>query len=157
MPLEIRFSKIRVLRQRGFTFIELMVASLITSVVAGGTFMALATAARLSVAQSSPAIGEAMGFAQESVERPRNHVAADDMGWFTSRVGSWQDDALSATPTGSESINQPPVKQAERRYCVVPADCDGVGPTDDCYRVEVRVCWNGTTISNCPAPGTPCP
>lgn len=136
---------------------ELMVASLITSVAVGGTFMAIVTASRLSRAQSTSQIGEAMGFAQESVELPRNHVATDDT-WFADQAGVWQDDPLPGAATGTESINQPAAgNPAARRYCVIPDDCDGDGSTGDCYRMEVRLCWTGANPANCPAPGGACP
>lgn len=145
-----RFLKSGARRELGFSFIELMAASLITSVVAGGTFMAIATAARLTSTQASPQVGEAMGFAQESVEKPRNHVATDDP-WFGISPGSWQDDPVSP-PVGSESINQV-ANPAERRVCVVEEDCGGDG-NNDCFRVKVKVCWKGNTAANCPAIGS---
>lgn len=116
--------------------------------------MAISTAARLSTNQASPQVGEAMGFAQETVEKPRNHVAVDDT-WFNDNAdGVWHDEPLPVAATGTESINQPPANAAERRYCVVPEDCDGVDGVGDCFRVEVQVCWNGTF---CHATTDPCP
>ncbi|MBI4340650.1 MAG: prepilin-type N-terminal cleavage/methylation domain-containing protein [Candidatus Omnitrophica bacterium] len=138
--------------QRGMTFIELMVASVISAAVAGGTLATMITAARLSTGKVSPDVGEAVALGQETIERPRNHVAADDLGWFASRTGSWQDDDVALPPpTSSESILQPP--GAERRRCITPVDDDLDGRTDY-YKVQVVVCWDGTTA--CPGVGTAC-
>ena len=137
--------------QQGMTFIELMVASVISAAVAGGTLAAMVTAARLSNAKASPQVGEAAMWAEQSIEQPRNHVAADDLNWFTSRAGTWQDNPPLPGPTSSESILQPP--GAQRRQCITPVDEDRNGTTDY-YAVQVRVCWDNT--ATCPAPGTPC-
>lgn len=138
--------------ERGMTFAELMVASVIAAAVAGGTLSAMVTAARLSLVKASPQIGEATAYSQQAIEPPRNHVAWDDF-WLLLPAdggigdGTWLDVSLPP-PTSSESILQPP--GAERRRCVMPVDEDGDNQTDY-YQVQVRVCWDGTA---CPAVGS---
>jgi hypothetical protein len=124
-----------------------LAASLIASVVAGGTMMAFVTAARISRQQSSPLASEANGFAQQTLEGIRNKVA-DDSTWLSSRAGlGWVDDPMGGAG-GTESIT---TLSPKRCYRVTPEDCDGVGGTaNDCYAVNVAVCWND--LASCPCP-----
>ena len=153
-------------RLKGFTLVEVLAASLIGSVVAGGTFMALATAARIARQQDGAANAEASFLAQQTVERFRNRIAArpaDQLPWpmpnaetnvnDNSWLGTWQDDPPTLTRDPNSITSSP---GAERRYCVIKADCNADGDTtdpDDCYRIQVKVCWNGTP---CPEVGTGC-
>ena len=128
----------------GFTLIEVMVASAISAVVAGGTMMAFVTAARMVRAQNSPGMAEASGFAQQTLERLRNRVAADDT-FFTAQAGpTWWDDPLPVPGAGTNSESILWEVPTSRKYRVTAEDCDGVvaGPPD-CYAVAVKVCWNG--------------
>ena len=141
---------------RGFTLVEMLVSSLIASVVAGGTMMAYVTAARITRQQNSSNTTEASLFAQETIERFRNRIAArlptEEVPWPGANVGTWQDDPLPVDGGGSDSILQTPGR-ATRVYCVMKVDCNGNGTVtdpDDCYGVQVKVCWNGT---QCPTPG----
>ena len=150
--------------QKGFTLIEVMIASVITSLVAAVTLMAFVAAARMNKAQNNPQNAEAADYAQQTVERFRSNIACRQPGdpagqWFDANCGStlpvgWQDDPLPAVnTTGNRSFLAAGNLPAARRYCVTaanPADCT-VG---DCYAIQVRVCWNGTA---CPAIGAPCP
>jgi len=137
-------------RADGFTLLEVLAASIVASVVAGGMLMAYMAAARMLPPTSTEDSLEAGEFAQQTLEGIRNHVATDD-NYFAMRAGAgWQDDVLPA-PSSSQSILN---AGAERRFCVVAADCDGVGGTGDCYAVSVKLCWDGTS---CPAAGTACP
>ena len=125
----------------GFTFLELMVASVCSAVIGGGTLMAFITAARISSAQLTPAVIEANGLAMQGIERYRNRVAQDDS-WLATQVGlGWQTDAPPGG-AGSESM------QAGARRCFrVTNACGGL-----CYQVQTQVCW--ATIAsppcNCP-------
>ena len=142
-------------REQGFTLAEVLVASVITAVVAGGTATAFVAAARMTRAQSNPGTAEASVYARETAERFRNRMACDG-GWFTADAActptpaipvSWTADPLpSPTAAGSESV----LKTGARRcYRITPAECDGVPPSGDCLGVEVRVCWNND-FTNCP-------
>ena len=123
--------------QRGVTLTEVLVASAITSMVAGGTLTAFVTAARIQQATNGPRTVEASGYAQQWLEALRNRVAADDA-FFSSKAGlGWQDD-------------DPATGIVKRLYRVEAKDCDGDGIVAgageaDCYAVTVKVCWNQPT------------
>ena len=142
------------LGREGFTLIEVLVASLISAVVAGGTLTAFVTAARLARQASSPASLEAAAYAQQTLEEYRNMIACDSA-WFDSAnctvsaglPSVWTNEPLPAG--GTESI-QNLGGGAKRCYRVNSADCDGNGTTGDCFQVEVVVCWNDFTGCPCP-------
>ena len=137
---------------RGFTLMEILAASVIASVVAGGTLAAYVAAARMTRAQSNTGNAEAAVYARETAERFRDMIACDG-NWFTADAacaptpampGGWTADPLPAAG-GTQSIL---VTGARRCYRVVPQDCDG-GGAGDCFQVDVRVCWNNK-FANCP-------
>lgn len=135
----------------GFTLVEVLVASVIASVIAGGTMMAFVTAARINRTQSNPDMAEASGYAQQTVERFRNLVANDAIwaGWIALNAdGAWHDDTLPGGG-GTESIQQPAGTGAKRCYRVTPEDADGDGTTDS-YAVSAKVCWKDLTGCPCP-------
>jgi type II secretory pathway pseudopilin PulG len=143
-------------RAAGFTMVEALVASVIVAVVAGGTMMSLVTAARISRAQSSPGISEATGYARETTEKFRNHIACGPP-WFDAACNpllpvGWQADPLPGA-AGSESILN---TGAARWYRVSAQDCDGNAAPGDCFQMEVKVCWNnepaGFGAGQCPGP-----
>ena len=137
---------------KGFTLIEVMIASLIATVVAAGTLMANVTAARIVRAESHTMYAEASAYAQQTTEQFRNMVACGEGQpgeWFDiatcNPIGvplGWTNDALPAG--GSESLTQYP--NAKRCYRVTPTNCSGV---NDCLQVEVSVCWNDLTGCPC--------
>lgn len=134
---------------RGFTLIEVLVASVLATVVAGGTMMAYITAARIARGPSSQSYAEAFGYAQQTAERFRNLVADDAAytAWLAASAGpAWHTDVLPASG-GTESVI---ALGARRCYRVTPLDCDGVGGAGDCHNVEVKVCWNDLTGCPCP-------
>ena len=152
---------------QGFTFIELMMASVIATVIAGGTMAAFVTAAKIMREQDVGAYAEANGYAVQAAEQFRNKVGCAQTG----ELNAWFDGSPACAPTGNipstwttaplpsgggttETIQN---DNAVRKYCVVPADCDGVGGVGDCLTVYVKVCWNGTVPGTCPADGAPCP
>lgn len=149
-------------RANGFTLTEVLIAAVIGAVVAWGTASAFLAAARMMRAKNNSTLAEAASYAQQTLERNRNLIACGAP-WFDPTTCAptlptgWQDDAFleadDITPYagGTESILNPP--GAERRYCVTPADCDLASGPGDCFKVEVRVCWNGTA---CPAVGGSC-
>ena len=128
--------------------VEVLVASVVASVVAGGTMMAFVTAARMMQAQDNPKFAEANDCAAQTIERFRNRVAADDT-WLNDQVAlGWQADALtdavSGCGGGSESI-QSVGAGAKRCYRVTPEpSC-----APQCYRLEVKLCWDDTTPCLC--------
>jgi len=135
-------------RPGGYTLVEVVVASFLASVVAGGTMMAFVTAARMTQRQGDVRFAEASGLAQQTVEKFRNYVEAGQP-WLTSKapLGWCLDQLPSSVVAGTESI----LKMSARRcYRVTPEDCDGVGGPGDCYALQVAVCWKD--LSTCPAP-----
>ena len=132
-------------RQRGFTLLEVLVASAIMSVAAGGTMVAFIAAGRMMRAQSHPDTAEAVGYAQETMETLRDNIACQPP-WFdaactpTLPVG-WQADPLP----GPASTNTILAAAARRCYRVTQQNCAAAG---DCFAVEVRMCWND--VANCP-------
>lgn len=136
---------------KGFTLIEVMIASLIATVVAAGTLMANVAAARIVRAESHTMYAEASAYAQQTTEQFRNMVACGEGNpgeWFdiancnpTGVPAVWTNDALPAG--GSESLTQDP--NAKRCYKVTPAPPDCA----DCLQVEVSVCWNDLTGCPC--------
>ena len=151
----------------GFTLLEVMIASLVGAIVAGGTMMAYIVAARLMRAQDNPQVAEATWFAQETMERFRNMIACGQ-----GSVGEWFDQAScapvasppaplgSGMPTawtsdplpagaGTRSIVASGV--ARRCYRMTPADCDGDGTAGDCFQMDVQICWKTIDPTcNCP-------
>jgi hypothetical protein len=126
--------------------LELLVASVVSVVVAGGTFMAFVAAARMRGEESNPATAEAAAYAQQTVERFRNRVACQGSPWFDPACNptlpaGWQSDPFVGGG-GTESILTGP---ARRCYQVQPFDCDGDGTDGDCLQMDVTVCWGDLT------------
>lgn len=137
------------MKETGFTLVEVMAASMIAAVVAGGTMAAFVAAARMSRAQNSPAFAEASGYAQETLERFRNSIAADSPWPADEADGLWRSDPLPATG-GTQSILDMGGVPARRCYRVTPEDCDGAAGPPDCYAVDVKMCWKDVTGCPCP-------
>ena len=121
--------------------VEVLAASLAASVIAGGTLMAFVAAARIMKAQDAK-LPEADLCAAQTLERFRNHVAADDTWLSTQAATGWQSDSLtdpvSGCGGGTESIQN--IATAKRCYRVSSAP--SCGP--ECYQLEVKVCWGAT-------------
>lgn len=128
----------------GYTLTEVLVASLLGSVVAGGTLMAYVTASRMLQGALHPDLAEANILAQQTIERFRNRVAADD-GWLASRVPrGWRKHAISFS-SGTESIR---TLGAGARRCYRVRNCPPA--LGNCYAMQVKVCWNDLTGCPCP-------
>ena len=134
----------------GFTLIEVLVASAIGAVVAGGSVMAVVAASRMLRAQSGSGSAEAAQYAQQTLERFRNMIACSPP-WFDAVTCApviapgglptgWTNDPLPLATPGTETIL---TTVSKRCYKVTPQDCDGA-PGNDCFNVEAQVCWNGT-------------
>jgi prepilin-type N-terminal cleavage/methylation domain-containing protein len=137
---------------KAFTLVEVLAASLIAAVVAGGTLMAFVTAARIVRRGSTIEHGEASLLASDLLEKIRNRVATSDYDlWFSSHASvtapsswsEWISDADSQLPAGGGARSILNARGAERKYLVRPEDCDGDGLMGDCYAVTVKVCWDG--------------
>ena len=139
--------------QKGFTLTDVVMGTLITSVVVTGTMSAFITAARIHRVQNGPMYAEAAGYAQDLLEAVRNQVAMDPATntpnkWFSDRRqtapqpwASWKDgDDPRIDPATPGTI--------KRKYLVQQQDCDNVAGLDNCYSVTVKVCWNDPV--NCP-------
>ena len=133
----------------GFTLVEVIIASLVVAVVAGGTMMAFIASANMtgpysmSRPQDLPTLAEANALAQQTIESLRNDVemvGATESPVLATKAASglWYCAPLPAGGTASQLTG------AARRYRVVLADCDGVGGAGDCYAVQSQVCWNQT-------------
>ena len=85
-------------KYRGLTLVEVVIASLIASIVAGGTLMAFVTSARMTASQNPVANAEASALAQEMVEQFRNRVTADtvDVLWWQAQAGLTANDGWVA-------------------------------------------------------------
>ena len=134
--------------QRGLTLIEVLAASVVAAVIAGGTMSAFVAASRMQKGQGPGTSVEVMSYARQTLERFRNLIACDSP-WFdpvtcapTAAIPSaWTEDTLpSLDQVGTESIIR---TTAKRCYRVTPQDCDGDASPTDCFNVEVKVCWNG--------------
>ncbi len=136
----------------GFTLIEVLLGSVIASVVAGGTMMAFVTAARIARRQNAVAMAEATGYAESTLERLRNHVAVDET-LLPTRAASpdtwWCDNLPAPAAGGSESILN---LNATRAYRVRVEDCDGVAGSEACFALQVRVCWSDPGCPSCTPP-----
>ena len=76
----------------GFTLVEVLAASVVASVLAGGTLAAYIAASRMAArGVDHMARIEAEGYAQETLEKFRNHVAADDNWVAINADGLWHD------------------------------------------------------------------
>jgi hypothetical protein len=119
----------------GMTLFEIIVASVIGALVAGGTLMAFVTASRLSKIPTAPG----PPLAQQTIERFRNNIACDDP-WFDPGTCQAKVGPLPAMPLAwTDDLPVPP--GLTRQYKVQQSNCDGVGPTDDCLQVSVKVTW----------------
>ncbi len=140
------------LDNRGFSLVEIVVASLLVSVVAAGTMASFIAAARISQDINATTMTEGGGRARQVLESLRNSVGAGspvftggDTGWVT--IPTTGDISLPAgTSTSPLSIN---TQSSVNQYRMVPQDCDGDGLVDAaCYTVSVRQCWDGSTNCN---------
>ncbi len=157
----------RIRNRQGSTMVEVLVASIIGAVMAGGTVAAVVTAARMTRQSDSMASQEANGYAQHLLEELRNRVAADDTFFRCAPAAAWINGNSSTTPvdtmqsgctgnmpqfllppnTSENSIQTRYPGTVRRCYRILPAQCDGVGPSTDCFRVNVQMCWGG---GSCP-------
>ena len=150
---------------QGFTLIEIIAAAAVAAVVAGGSMLALVAASRMMRQGDTPAIAEAGGYAQQTIEKFRNMIACDSP-WFTPGTctpnlapggmpTNWVEDPLpDRDPANTESfldLAAATPKTARRCYRVRSRDCDAGASPDDCFEIEVKVLWNQTPAPACNA------
>jgi type II secretory pathway pseudopilin PulG len=138
--------------QQGMTLMETLAAALVISITAGGTLMAFVAAARMMRGNENPGVIEAAAYAQELIEGFRNRLAVDgDDGFLAAQPpGVWVKahlpaDAYPLPAAGVSGPNSILNGDVMRCYRVTPEDCDGVGGSGDCRRVDVQMCWNDIT------------
>ncbi len=130
--------------------VEVLVAAVIGSLLAGGTLMAFVLASKIS--KESLQQAEALSYAVETIERFRNRVACDDV-WFDDAGVDCNFSGVDANlPVAmtTDALPGPTVPRTSaligrgmsetRQYQVQTNDCDGVGGAD-CYTVNVVVNW----------------
>ena len=126
-------------QSQGLTLVEVVVASLLLALIAGGTMLAIA--ASVKHGRSSLDVVDAIELAQQTAERLRNHVACDDA-WFNPSCT-----AVNVSQTDDPISPDHPIKKidpgAHRFYTEVPWDCVAnlsVPPgTYNCSKLEVTV------------------
>lgn len=125
--------------RKGLTLVEVVIASLVASIVAGGTLMAFVASTRMTTSQDLMTNAEASALAQRKIEEFRNHVAADDNWLATEATKGWVTQTLPGGGGTESNLNPGP----NARYCyrVTQADCDGDAVLGDCYAVQSQVCW----------------
>ena len=137
--------------RRGVTLLEVLIASSIGVVIAGGVMLALTTSKKVSMRAAG--VVEAAGFAQQTIERFRNKIACDDPNWFTAatcQAGAglptiWTNDPADSAGDGLPNSPGPlsMIGQGGRRqYRVTSLDCDGDGMSGDCFQVDTKVTWS---------------
>ena len=148
----------------GFTLIEIIAAAALAAVIAGGSMFALVAAARMMSKGDTPAIAEAGGYAQQTIEKFRNMIACDSP-WFDAACApnlapggmpdEWTEDPLPdrnlANTESFLDLAATTPKTARRCYRVVPRNCDADAAVGDCFEIEVRVLWNQTPAPACNA------
>ncbi len=127
--------------RRGMTLVEVVIASVVGALVAGGTMLAFVMAMNMT-RQGSADEAEAMFYTEQTLERFRNRMACDDPWFDPARCSSNGAAGPDTLPTPPPNVNSSLLReQAVRDYEIVPEDCDGVGGPGDCYRVTARVQW----------------
>ncbi len=135
------------MNRRGFSLMEILMATLLAAVVAAGMMAALVASTRITHKQNASTMSEAGGQSQELMEGIRTKVGADAVGDFLANgSGAWTNYGFGADK-GQESSLAVSGQEASGQYKVQPADCDGDGNVGDCYAVTVRACWDGS--ENC--------
>ena len=127
--------------QRGVTLFEILTASVVGSLIAGGTLMAFLMSARIS--QTSSSTVEAASLAQQTIERFRNRVACDDGTWYTNDSNCAPVAQNSTDPMPGGAVQPSIQMNATRTYQATPQDCDGDGAMD-CQLMKVTVSWPGS-------------
>lgn len=118
------------LLNRGLTLIEVLIASVILGLLAGGTLMVFVTAVRIS--KATGVNQQTIFSAQQTIERYRNKIACRQGG--EGATDAWYDG-----PTADCLPNPPGGSQVDAvtgaTYQVSPVDC--AGTLGDCLQVTV--------------------
>ena len=139
---------------RGFTLTEVLIGSVVFTVVAGGAMVAMLTAARLNRSTNHTQFADANVLAQQTIEKFRNLVACDNASFFNPA-----DCSLIAIPLPSAwtSDDIPPDATTERlqvakRCFRFRNDATAQCPGETCLAIDVKVCWNNEPAATCPCP-----
>ena len=132
------------MHHRGFSLIEIIAASVIGALVAGGTMTAFVMTVRFS--QKAGSHTEAAQLAQQTLEKFRDRVACRKAG--QTQNDAWYDETNCAADAPAGSTGDPIPGSSvlsrfggARTYKVEPADCDGDGSAGDCVKVVTKVTW----------------
>lgn len=117
---------------QGLSLIEILAASIIGAVVAGGTMTAFVMAAKLAT-QTAPSTLQSSYRVQQGLEKFRNHIACDSS-WFDPSCGPVSP-VIAAEPVSLQG------SPATRSYTVTPIDINGDGQ-NDLHQVMVKVEWD---------------
>lgn len=136
----------------GFTLLEVIAASMLAALIAGGTLMAFLSSSRMS--SSSIHVEQASYLGQQTLDHYRNRIACDDA-WFSSA-----DCTAAGIPSPGEEDPLSPnsgvgnFADAKRCYVMTPRYFGPGGQIDppDYYEMTVTVCWNGDAACACPDP-----
>ena len=126
--------KDRIAGPRGITLIEVLLAALVLSVVAGGLLMSFLFVSRLS--QGSAPVDRAGLLAQQTLERFRNRIACDDA-WFD--LADPKCPASSLPPANTADPLPLGTGMTGRTYTMTANDCDGDGTAGDCFLVAAKI------------------
>lgn len=122
---------------QGLSLIEIIAASVVGALLAGGTMTAFVMG--LKTSQQSLSTAQATQLAQQTLERFRDKIACQN--------GRWYNDSCAPTlPSGAVDDDLPPGSalatfDGSRKYTVTKEDCDGDGTVGDCLQVVSRVTW----------------
>lgn len=123
------------MREQGHSLAEVLIASVIMAVLAGGMMLSFLAAVRVSQ-RASTSIEES-SYAQQTLERYRNMIACGAE-WFDAsckaKVSGLPESAADPLPAGA-------LYGGSREYTVTREDCDGVGGPGDCLKVVAQVTW----------------
>ena len=126
---------------RGVTLIEIIAASVIGALLAGGTLTAFVLA--VTMTRGSVTTVEAATYAAQTMERFRNKIACSDPQWFDAGCNFLNQSLTADSFPGSMSAANSTFFEFDpsRQYQVQAADCDGNGSNGDCYQMTVTVSW----------------
>ena len=131
--------------ERGLTLVEIVAASVIGALVAGGTMMAFVTAQKLTQIASTQV--EATYYSQQTLERFRNKIACRQAGEGSG--DTWFDEACQGSAPVGKTKEQLPAGASrwvvEREYEVSPqflTDANRVANKPDYFKVTAKTTWS---------------
>lgn len=122
---------------QGFSLVEIIAASVIGALLAGGTMTAFVMSMKTSQEASGKA--EAAQLAQQTLERFRDQIACQDERWYDASCNPTPPSGSVSDPLPTTSVL--PTFAGTRNYTVTSEDCDGDGTAGDCLKVVSTVTW----------------